>query len=501
MKNTLFLTLIVTILTAFLLPVVFVDAQYDLTEACESSEMLDNYESFLSQEEFQALLEQCQTYFEGKRATVEQGLEQTEEEKETLENQIYMLNRRIKDLDYQIYQSNISIKTLTYQIGDTEEGIEQKSGEIIDQKDKIALILNASYQEGEKSILEIFLTSGTISEFFDNIVYFENLNTKNQELLAEYQGLKQDLSDQKEQLEIEKGEKESLVEIQELQMKESSETKEQTEYLHTLTEQEYQEKLAQKEDIDKKSAEIEARLFKLAGMLPGQEVPSFGEALAVAQEVSATTGVRAAFVLAIISQESAIGRNVGQCYITDFETGKGYKNGVGPWPRVSKPDRDIPIFLEITEKLGFNPEETPVSCYIAASGCAAGYSPPYYRANATINADGDAVCPKGYVPYGWGGAMGFAQFIPSTWKAIESRVADATGHAVPNPWVLEDAFTASAIYLKDLGAGTQSGEYTAAARYYGSDGSYPKQVASRAWCIQQYMDNGTMSSDCESLIF
>jgi membrane-bound lytic murein transglycosylase B len=74
-------------------------------------------------------------------------------------------------------------------------------------------------------------------------------------------------------------------------------------------------------------------------------------------------------------------------------------------------------------------------------------------------------CPQGG---GYGGAMGPAQFIPSTWQLVKGRVASMLGISIANPWEPRDAFMASAIYLDDLGAGT--GQYTdernAACRYY-----------------------------------
>lgn len=82
-------------------------------------------------------------------------------------------------------------------------------------------------------------------------------------------------------------------------------------------------------------------------------------------------------------------------------------------------------YLTLCEKLGFDPDVMPVS-------------------------------KKAW--YGWGGAMGPAQFIPATWLGYESRIAAATGHNPPNPWDMDDAFTAAALYLTNAGAAAQTYE-------------------------------------------
>ena len=126
-----------------------------------------------------------------------------------------------------------------------------------------------------------------------------------------------------------------------------------------------------------------------------------------------------------------------------------------------KASRDVQPFLDITSRLGFNAYKTVVSCPIAGVG-------------------------------GYGGAMGPAQFIASTWKIFEERLKDATGHDA-NPWDAEDAFTASAMYLGDLGAssGTHSSELRAACKYYGSGGStcaYGRSVMNLKTSIQSDID-------------
>ena len=63
--------------------------------------------------------------------------------------------------------------------------------------------------------------------------------------------------------------------------------------------------------------------------------------------------------------------------------------------------------------------------------------------------------------------MGPAQFIPTTWLLYEESVSKITGNRPPNPWDPKDAFVASALLLKDNGAGARTyfAEHTAALKY------------------------------------
>jgi membrane-bound lytic murein transglycosylase B len=163
------------------------------------------------------------------------------------------------------------------------------------------------------------------------------------------------------------------------------------------------------------------------------KAPTFGEALEIAKFVSKITGIRPAFLLAVMTQESNIGKNVGQCYLVNFSTGEGVRAGTNKKePRTMNPKRDIPYFLSITQDLGRDPHNTPVSCPMS---------------------------------YGWGGAMGPAQFIPETWvkSGYGQKVKEITGRQA-DPWNINDAFLAAGLYLKDLG-GLQN-EFKAAMRYF-----------------------------------
>ena len=131
-------------------------------------------------------------------------------------------------------------------------------------------------------------------------------------------------------------------------------------------------------------AEINNRLFDLRG---SGAIP-FKQALQYATEVQRATGVRPAFLLGLIKNESDLGKNVG--------TGS-YKSDMHP-------TRDQPIFPYIAKLLGFgNPNDLRVS---ANPG------------------------------FGWGGAMGPAQFIPSTWVCFGGLVNSRTNTcSAPTPLI------------------------------------------------------------------
>jgi len=96
--------------------------------------------------------------------------------------------------------------------------------------------------------------------------------------------------------------------------------------------------------------------------------------------------------------------------------------------------KSIPYFLSITKDLGRDYSVVPVSCPLS---------------------------------YGYGGGMGPAQFIPTTWMEYHARIREITGKA-PDPWDIRDAFLASGLKLANDGAKTQTsnGEWRAAMIYY-----------------------------------
>ncbi|MEK7648657.1 MAG: hypothetical protein AAB400_01930 [Patescibacteria group bacterium] len=178
----------------------------------------------------------------------------------------------------------------------------------------------------------------------------------------------------------------------------------------------------------KKARAIRGRIYELFNV--GKQI-NFGAAYEMAQWVGSQYHIRPAYLLAVLTQESNLGKNVGTC---NRATDPPEKH----WKVIMKPTRDHKPFLQITKELGLDPDTTPVSC-------------PMIRNGKQI---------------GWGGAMGPAQFIPSTWMGYRDKVRTVTGGAA-NPWNIRDAFIAAAIKLSSDGArNSEQSEFNAALRYF-----------------------------------
>jgi len=438
--------------------------------------LLPSFSTFsqMTPEQERAQLEKELKELEEKIKQYQQDITRTEAEMQSLRYQINTLRNKISQLDLEIRRSNLVIQDLGLQIQDTQGSIETTSLKIEDLRLKLVGNLRTVYQEDKKSLVEVLLSENTLSSFFDNLMALEILNYKNQELLEDIRNLKSNLERQKEKLGGEKDTLEKTVRSLSYQKQESETSRKEQERLMGMTETQHQQYIEQKKLTEQRAAEIRAKIFQLAG-IPEVEMPTFGEALEMARWVQQQTGVRPALLLSIITQESALARNVGQCYLADLKSGATYHISTKrQFPRGINPTRDLPPFLQITKELGRDPLRTPISCWIDV-----GRGPNF----------------------GWGGAMGPAQFIPSTWMIVKDRVSAITGVSPTNPWSVRDSFLASGLYLRDLGAA--SNELLAAGRYFGAPGllAYDSTVVRRANCLQIFIDQGTISAECERLVF
>ena len=352
-----------------------------------------------------------------------------------LTSQINALKTKIKARSLAISQLKVSITEKNTKIAKLENKIEK-------QYESLAQLLRNTNDFDNENLTHLLLSNESLSEFYSDLESYDSIKQAIKESVDEIKGVKTETEEEKKDLQ-EKQDKEldAKAELENAQKK-TAQVEAEKKKLLSLSKQkeaEYKQLAAEKKA---KADKIRSALFSLAGT--SQKI-DFGTALRYANEANQKTGIEPSFLLAILRQESNLGSNVGRCYLTDIagpKAGYGVNRSTGKvWSNLMKPTRDIDPFLAITERLGLNPLDTQVSCPVAGIA-------------------------------GYGGAMGPAQFIPSTWKLFESRLRNTLGYDA-NPWAPRDAFMASAMYLTDLGAvGTStSAQHRAACKYYGTGGS------------------------------
>jgi peptidoglycan hydrolase CwlO-like protein len=381
---------------------------------------IDSQHSFAAQnEEERQALEKQLAEVEAQIRQYQNTVDQYRSQGKSLESEIARLNAQINKLNLQIKSINLSLKKLDNEIDVNQKEIVFTENEIDRNKLVLARSLQSIYINENLSLAEIFLTNPSLAAFFASVSNLMYVQESLREILYKVQKLYMDLLNNKEQLALKKADAETLKAYQLAQKMAIDQTKKEKDSVLKITkgqESKYQELLKQ---TQKTAAQIRSRLFELLG---GGEL-TFEEAYKFAKFAQDSTGVRAALVLAVLDRESALGQNVGRC----------------AYQKAMHPTRDIPIFLALVSSLGINPDSVTVSC---------------------PNQDGV-----------YGGAMGPAQFIPSTWNLYSARVADITGSNPASPWRNSDAFVATALYLKDaLNACSNysdlAKERCAAARYY-----------------------------------
>jgi membrane-bound lytic murein transglycosylase B len=412
---------------------------------------------------------------EGRERQLQSELDSINQEINNLNNTISVLqgekaslSRDIKLLTATIDKATLDIKRKNIQIANLTKGINEKSRDIslleakIDrERQSLIQLIRKTNEFQQSSLIEVLLSNDSLSEFYADLDAFNALREALKHSTDALRSAKLDAENAKADLEERqvkeidaRAELERSKRIVELNQKEKNR-------LLSITnnrEKEYQKVLSERK---KRAAEIRAALFALRD---SGEIP-FGTALEYANFVSQKTGVRPAFLLAILQQESALGKNQGSCFLKNQKTGEGISVRTGsPVSRVMKPDRDVAPFLKITAAVGRDWQNSRVSC------------------------------PQ---EIGYGGAMGPAQFIPSTWILYEDLIKSATGEDITDPWNPRDAFMASGFLLRDNGAtrGGYSAERDAACKYFSGRqcsqsswaATYGTQVMQKATNIQENM--------------
>lgn len=384
----------------------------------------------------------------------------------SLQKNVNGLISQISSTQSKISSEISTINNLSLEIGQKQKAINDLNSQLDREHASMSQLITRTDELDQKGAAYVLLSANSISNFYQDLDDFFSIKQSLYSTLNYVKQIKSTTQTQEQQLQNQQYQALDAKNALQSQKEQLAQSQHQAQQLLNSSKSQEQQEAALVADQQKKVAAIQSKLFTFAGGATSS-IP-FSQAYAYATAASSYTGVRAAFILAILTQESNLGKNVGTCNRAGDPPSKSYKNIMpGPEQKASGASSrdDQTGFLKITAALGLNPESTPVSCPIGS---------------------------------GWGGAMGPAQFIPTTWLLIAPRVATALGKSAANPWSAQDAIMASAIYLKDRGAtGGETNERNAACKYYSGrscDGRAPansfygNSVMSLARSIQADID-------------
>lgn len=377
-------------------------AQVDISVlGARKSELEENLKAYEAQiEEYQDLVSKKQ------------------QEGNSLKRDSEILNAKIASAKLAIKARNIAIAKLNLEIVQKSKNISVLVEEMIKTRSILADFLRRVNENDNFSPVELAIIYRDISVFFDELESLNKMQDSLQDSLTKFKNLKSEEETERDDLTEKKSEELELRSIQELQKNKLDQDEKDKKRLLEITkgkEAEYQKILDGKR---KDAANIRSQLFLLTG---SPDIP-FEKAIELANLAQKHTGIRPAFLLAVITEESNLGRNVGK---------GNWKDDLSH----ARCKKQRTAFVEITSELGLNPDLMPVSKKVWYGYC--------------------------------GGAMGPAQFIPTTWILYKNLVSKITGNNPPNPWDPKDAFVASALLLRDNGAlaGDTNSEWKAAMKY------------------------------------
>ena len=365
---------------------------------------------------------------------------------QTLKRDLSILDSEISQAKLKIQQTEVAIQLTEFDIDKKENQIQDLDQKIINQKNTLAQNIRTVHYYDQESLLEILLSTEDLSDVLSRVQALEVLQKEIQESLDIIRANKDLTTEDKVKLENKEEEQVSLRKLQESQKRSLQKKEQDKKYILNKTQGEetkYKKLLSQKE-VELRQVKEQITLLQSKG----QQVLDLDEWIKISQKAEKLTGVDAALLMAVLDQETDLGRFLGGC---------NYKDALRGSHAYSKS-----IFENICQDLNLDPNKELVSCPLK-------------------NSKGQYV--------GSGGAMGPAQFMPATWKSIKSELENLLGYTA-NPWMPDDAITAMALYLRQNGALTSwrraAGAYFGKCTFYGVD--YCDDVVDLAKEYQKVID-------------
>ncbi|MFH1049227.1 MAG: hypothetical protein V1732_06225, partial [Patescibacteria group bacterium] len=130
-----------------------------------------------------------------------QQIRAKENEAQSLANQISIFELQIKQTQAEIDVTNLTIAQLSSAIKQKENSITLKEKEIEKQNEILAQYLRQTARSDNGSLLEFLLKNQRFSDFFSDLNHLSNVQSQIQDTLVTIKGLKEKLTQEKDDLE------------------------------------------------------------------------------------------------------------------------------------------------------------------------------------------------------------------------------------------------------------------------------------------------------------
>src|SRR4030042_7215501 len=336
----------------FFIAVSLMSAAIFATYAISTNASVDDLKNSLQQQ-----LDGIQAQIDQYRAEIGEAQSQTK----TLKREIQLLDAKKKEMELQVQKTQLVLEQTKLGIDEKNSQIQGEENKLDRERKLLAEIGQGIYEFDQESMIELIFSKKRLSDVFSEISSLEAMQKKTQETIAQIKTIKVNLEKKKEELSQKQEEELQLKALQEIQR--ASLKIQQHEKSNLLTQTKGEEAAYQKMLTKAKAnaTAIKKQMYLLEGV--GLSM-TLEEAYNHAKFAADRTGVRPAFLLAVLKQESSWGTNVG----------------TGNWKK-DMHTRDQNAFLQICDELNLDPNQMPVSRKPS---------------------------------YGWGGGMGPATFLPAT---------------------------------------------------------------------------------------
>ena len=380
-------------------------------------------------EEIRAEIQQVQSKVNGYNAEIKSK----QKDARTLEREMSIYQSRIGKNELEVKETKLAIEAADLEVEDLGSRITEGEERMKKDKEVLKNMIKILYSYEQDSMFQIFMSRNNISDFFNEVGAVESVKDKIFETIVDLKIEREESKLRQEELEEQQEDQAQLIEMRYLQNESLDDLKDQKKQILEETkgeEKKFQQILEENKQI---LPALKAQLMDLQSL--GTKI-KFDDAFSAAEYIGSMTGVRPAYLLAILKKESSLGTNVG---------GGTYQVDMSPRQRAT--------FEAITAELGYDPNEMPVSKK-----------------------------PRSYS--GWGGAMGPAQMMPTTWRVYQNEVSEITGNRPSDPWDLTDAIASMAVKVSKVPGVTEgdyNAEYEAAGLYFAGRNwrkflFYPNQV-------------------------